>query len=530
MHYPDASQQSNLMAKKRRHDTAAAAASAQPQLPLAALDAHTKQLEILNEIARIATADLDLRPMLQRITDTLASRLNSEFVACVTVDVERKAFVCEAVTSAIATVIFPGYSRPLGSGVVGEVAAKETPILIDDVRTHPNYIETLPGALSELCVPIRHGRQLVAILNLESTRLAAFRDQLPLVLMLAEQVAGAIASARDHEELKQRARLMQMMSEISRKALESTELDELLARVVSYIHDQLPIQIVVIVLYDAEKKEYEEAAYAGSLKITKGSRWPLSHGVLGRCITTAKPQLVLDVADDPDYVAVNPKVSAELAVPICFQNRILGVLNLESESADVFTPANVLAFEAFADQVAGAIHLAAVTRDLEEANERLHRLSMLDPLTGVANRRRFDELLDIEWRRGVRSRNPLSLLMIDVDKFKPYNDAKGHQAGDECLRLVASILRENLHRAADVVSRYGGEEFAVLLPDSDGEAARRTAERLRERVAERAPVTISVGVATAVPYRDLAPGPLIGSADEALYEAKRAGRNRVVVH
>jgi diguanylate cyclase (GGDEF)-like protein len=510
-----------------------------PDLPLAAVDSRssidardsqTAQLEILNEIARIATLDVELRPMLQRITDTLVARFDWELVACVTVDVDRKVFVCEAVTSIVPTIIEPGYSRPLGSGVVGEVAATERPILIDDVRTYHNYVETLPGTLSELCIPIRHGRQLVAILNLESRRLAAFHGQLPLVMTIAEQLAGVIAHARHHEELKRRARLMEMMSEVSRTALETTDLHELLDRIVEYIAAHFPIELVEILLHDEEASEYIEAAFAGDIMpVSKGARWPMTKGIIGRCIASRRTQLILDANSDADYVSFHPTLVAELCVPILFKRRTLGVLNLESASAEVFSPANVLALEAFADQVAGAIHLAQLTRDLEEANARLRRLSMVDALTGVDNRRRFDEALDREWRRSGRSGAALSLLMIDVDRFKEFNDAHGHQAGDECLRAVAGVLRDCLTRAGDVVARYGGEEFAVLLPDSESEGAARAAERLREHVAERTSVTISLGVATMTATRQTEPSTLVSEADEALYEAKRAGRNRVVV-
>src|SRR5437762_4330224 len=141
---------------------------------------HARHLETINQIARIATLDLELRPMMQRITDALAQKFGWEFVALVMVDADRTAFVCEAVTTSLPTEIHVGYSRPLGSGVVGEVATTERPILLDDVQTSPNYVETMPGAMSELCVPVMHGDGLVAILNLESTRRGAFHEQLPL--------------------------------------------------------------------------------------------------------------------------------------------------------------------------------------------------------------------------------------------------------------------------------------------------------------------------------------------------------------
>ena len=436
-------------------------------------------LGVLNEIARIANHDLELRPMLQRITDTLAHTFDWQFVALVSISDDRKSFVCEAVTSSVPTEVYVEYGRPLGSGVVGEVAATLRPLLLDDVREHANYVETLPGALSELCVPIFHGGQLVAILNVESTRLGAFHDQLPLLLTVAEQIAPAIANARLYSELKQRARLMEMMSELSRTALEATDLAQLLERVADYVRARFPIDV---------------EARLGSTDVTA---------------TTFD--------------------AAVLSVPIVHHGATLGVLRFEARSPDAFTPANVLAFEAIADQIAGAIHLASIRHDLEEANARLQRLSMLDGLTGIANRRRFDEALDVEWRRALRSGAPLSLLMIDIDAFKPYNDAHGHQAGDDCLCRVGAILSESLHRAGDLVARYGGEEFVVLLPETDREHAARIAEMLRERVAAGAPVTISVGVSTLVPELGGAAFVLIADADAALYEAKRSGRNRVVM-
>lgn len=426
--------------------------------------------------------------MLQRITDALAQKFDWEFVALIAVDQARTAFVCEAVTSAWPTEIESGYSRALGSGVVGEVAATQEPIVLDDVRTSSNYVETMPGTLSEICIPVKHAGKLVAILNIESTRLAAFHDELPLLTTVADQIAGAIANARLFEETRERARVMEMMSEVSRTALEALDLQELLDRIVDYVHERFPVQRVSIVLA-------ETRAEAG----TGGDGHEL------------------------------------LAIPIRFRGETLGDLRIESASSAAFTSSNVIAFELFANQVAGAIHLAKMKRDLEEANEHLagaietlHRLSNTDALTGMANRRHFDDALTLEWRRAVRTATPLSLVMMDIDFFKPFNDTHGHQAGDELLRRVAETLQARLHRAGDLVSRYGGEEFAILLVGVDLEHAREIAERARADVEALGAVTISGGVATIVPARGLSPDQLVSAADAALYEAKRTGRNRVV--
>ncbi|PTD98047.1 diguanylate cyclase [Pseudothauera lacus] len=185
--------------------------------------------------------------------------------------------------------------------------------------------------------------------------------------------------------------------------------------------------------------------------------------------------------------------------------------------------------------------LLVLTRKLDEANRELTRLSSADGLTGIANRRRFDETLLKEWRRCARDGRPLTLLLMDVDFFKPFNDNYGHQVGDECLKAVARTLAETLHRPSDMVARYGGEEFAAILPDTDQTGARAVAEALREAVqglaithrfsAVSRVVTLSLGLACEYPARGDDNGfvRLLKSADAALYEAKKNGRNRVEV-
>jgi len=180
----------------------------------------------------------------------------------------------------------------------------------------------------------------------------------------------------------------------------------------------------------------------------------------------------------------------------------------------------------------------ARTRQLKSANDILIELSYLDPLTGVANRRRFDERLEQEWRRSSRAGSSLSVVMLDIDVFKAFNDAYGHPRGDECLRRVATALADSLPRAGDMLARYGGEEFAVILPATDLDGAGRVAEQLRHRVealeiaTEVSPVarmvTISAGVAATQPTPEMEPGELVRMADRALYRAKEAGRNRSI--
>jgi len=179
--------------------------------------------------------------------------------------------------------------------------------------------------------------------------------------------------------------------------------------------------------------------------------------------------------------------------------------------------------------------LAERSRELEEACRTLEQVSRTDPLTGLANRRSRDIRLGAEWERAARLQSTLAVIAIDVDRFKQYNDAHGHGAGDRCLREVATLLQDSTRGAADLACRHGGEEFMLILPGLDAATAASTAERVRVRIAQGTTdpalglperVTISLGVAVIVPDADHTPAELLAAADAALYRAKLGGRNR----
>ncbi len=175
-------------------------------------------------------------------------------------------------------------------------------------------------------------------------------------------------------------------------------------------------------------------------------------------------------------------------------------------------------------------------RELAEANAELSVQAVTDPLTGLANRRRFDDMLRREWRRALRTGRPISLLMLDADQFKSFNDTYGHGEGDVCLQVVARCIQNSIRRPGDLAARYGGEEFVVILPDTFEPGALRIAEAIRTAVREEkiphagtscGHVSVSIGAATIVPDGTLTEAELLAAADACLYRAKQDGRDRV---
>jgi diguanylate cyclase (GGDEF)-like protein len=227
-------------------------------------------------------------------------------------------------------------------------------------------------------------------------------------------------------------------------------------------------------------------------------------------------------------------------VPLLQEQTLWGLLIAhQCRSPRAWRTADVRLLQNLATQVGIAIQQAKLHRELTLANQRLKRMAYLDGLTQVANRRRFEQYLDQEWRRMSRENGCISIIMADIDSFKGFNDHYGHQAGDNCLRLVARILTRAAKRPGDLVARYGGEEFVIVLPNTDIKGAETVAEEIRllvrhQRIRHEGSVvdkvvTMSLGVASTLPAIDASPASLIKLADDALYLAKNQGRDQVRV-
>lgn len=335
------------------------------------------------------------------------------------------------------------------------------------------------------------------------------------------------------------AMLTEILAQVSHEALQGETLEAVLKAIVDCITRRLPVTIASIILLNEARTHFIQEVWSGriDLQLPGGMPWPVNLGAAGRCARTGKSQLITDLGQDPDYVPGNHDVSSEYLVPIRHRERLHGVLNLESTRGDFFTPEVRKVFDAVAEQVAGAIHVTRLVRELEQANRKLQEISMSDGLTGIANRRCFDQRFAETWQRHLESGEPLALLMVDVDHFKALNDTLGHLHGDECLRELARLCSDGVRDDGDLVARYGGEEIVLLLPGCTLADATRVAENLRSGVRERAMrhpdspvapwVTVSIGVSAVRPRPGVEPSVLVSAADDALYAAKAKGRDQV---
>ena len=337
-----------------------------------------------------------------------------------------------------------------------------------------------------------------------------------------------------NQQLEAHIREMELLLEVAKAVSSSLDLPEQLETLGRQICARMATDEFSVLLIDEATHQLVIEAVAGKAPAGKrGMRFHLGEGITGEVAARGATIYVPDVEKDArflHYKSQHRTKGSFVAVPLRAKGRMLGVMNLSRVRVDAFTPQEIRLTEAVAAQAALSI-----------ANARLYHqtleLSYTDALTGVANRRQLFVRLEQELSRSLRFGDELSILLIDLDLFKTINDRHGHPVGDGVLRGVALALRRNV-RQVDLVARYGGEEFCVVLPRITRAEAAEVAEKLRRAVAsgpmastpagEPLSCTISVGVAAfGVDATDL-PG-LIEKADAALYEAKKDGRDRVVL-
>jgi diguanylate cyclase (GGDEF)-like protein len=343
-----------------------------------------------------------------------------------------------------------------------------------------------------------------------------------------------MSAQSETESLRERFFELYLLYTLSKNLNISLQLDSLFDKTINFIKDSLKIEDFCFMLIDEECNELKIwKANHNTYESAKDVTFKIGEGISGIVAQTGEPILIQDVSKDERflyYKGMIPNIGSFLSIPLKLSSgRIIGVLNIHKGEINAFQERDKILFNAIADNVANAIDRAKIY-------EKTQRESMFDNLTTLHTRKYLIESAHKECSKAERYSGIFSMIMIDIDHFKYFNDTYGHSLGDEILKKASSILKSNV-RDGDIVSRYGGEEFVILLPGTDKDGATLTAEKLRSTV-ERdivmeiksdniEKVTITAGVAS-YPEDGKTVDEIIAMADKFLYIGKESGRNRVV--
>ncbi len=420
---------------------------------------------------------------------------------------------------------------PVSSGIRGRVARTGRPEFVSSASDDPDYVASSPEVTSMAVVPVVLEGVTTGVLAVEGTGARPLAPHsCEFLTEFAEQVSIAVRNASLFEDLRRTHDELQVLFEAAKAVSGTLDLRTVLDSLVSVTCRAFGYENGALLMVDSTTGDLiVEAAYGYNRPVV-GVRVPAGAGISGWVARSGSPLIVDDVRRDSRYMEVDDRTCSEMAVPLIAEGKVLGVFNVESTRPAAFGQRDLRLLGALASYAIVAIQNARLY-------EQAQRLAITDGLTELFNHRYFYEALDRLLERSRRDAVPLSIIMAEIDHFKKHNDTYGHRSGDEVLRTVAGLLRRG-SRPSDVVARYGGDEFMVVLPGVGKAAAHETAERLRRTVeaypfagnGDGAPsiasVTMSMGVA-AYPQDGATTSALVEAADRSQYAAKRSGGNRV---
>lgn len=487
----------------------------------------TQELNMLNEIGRALSSTLDPETLFETILSEMR-RLFDVNHFCITLhDAVRNEIRFEVEVRD--GKLLPKRARPLDDRFITEYLMRtRQPLLIRE-----NYVEEMrklglePQNTHKGCycgVPLLLYERPIGTMSVQSPQERALdAGHLEMMRVLASEAVIALENSRLFREERAKSRHLMLLNNISRNIIVTLNPDEMLAKIGEELEQGLDYSHIGIGLLEYSTKEIVIQAEAGRRKGALGRRLELDGNVVGRVARTGQMAVVeYGSLDSPREPILEGSVSA-IALPIVYADQLHGVLYVETDQASDFPQEEILFLGTLADLISGALHNAFTFQKAQEQ-------AITDGLTGLKTHRFFMEALSGEWKRATRAGRSFSVVLMDLDRFKFVNDFYGHLDGDLVLQRVAHILDENCRRS-DVVARYGGDEFVILMPETDAEQSHQLATKLRswvcaDPVLREKNVTSSIGVAT-FPLNGSTPQELIQVADSSMYLSKHQGGNAV---
>ena len=483
------------------------------------------KIAVLFDAGQAVLSTFDLDEVLQRILAIARDYFHLPNVAILLLDKEEKLL---RVRSQIGWDAGKDtISLGMHEGMTGASVAKKQPVYAPDVSKDARYICAAQSTRSELAIPLMVRDEVVGVLDCQSDRIDHFdHETIELLTLFSTQASIALENARLYSLERQRAHQLEAINTIAQQSTAVMELEELLTRVCSII--QRAFQVSHVSLFLREEGDLVLRAHEGTLTpcFPIGGRFPVSQRPWSEVIARSGTIIEKDVTAEPEALRIFKESASRMSIPLISFGQTLGVLTLHSSKRNAFRENELQSLESVADICANSIQNAHYV-------ERVKQLAYLDGLTGIFNRRFFELRIMEEIERARRYGTGMAVIMADIDQFKRLNDEFGHLLGDEVLRQVSSLFHQQL-RKIDIVCRYGGEEFAILLTQTNGQQALTIAEKLRKLVegwqfpGVPRTITISAGVA-AFPADGRTRDEIIRAADNGLYAAKQGGRNKVCV-
>ncbi|HET7106760.1 MAG TPA: diguanylate cyclase [Candidatus Acidoferrum sp.] len=486
----------------------------------------SEELHVLNEIGRALSSTLNKEDLLRKIWEELRRLFDVENLYLASPDPVRDAINFDL--EMIGGTRMPMRSRPAGNHVTEYIIRTRQPVLIREnyvTEIRKLGIEPIRTTGSFCGVPLVAYDQAIGALCIFSDHERAFDEgHLELLRVLASEASIAIENARLFQNERTKARHLSLLNLISRDAIATLNPDEVLTKIIEQLENGLNYDHIGIAMLDYTTRELVIQAESGARRGALGRRLPLDIGLIGQVARTGKSATFRAFPNNQSGAKpVLPDSAASMGLPIFYADHLHGVLYVETLQPADFTEEETLLLRTLADLISGALHNALTFQKAQEQ-------AITDGLTGVKTHRFFMEALSSEWKRSSRASRAFALVLMDLDRFKFVNDFYGHLEGDLVLQRVGQILETNCRRS-DVVARYGGDEFVILMPETTMEQARQLSSKLRGWVAadpllREKNISASFGIAC-YPLHGASPQELIQVADASMYLSKHQGGNTV---